>query len=83
MVNVKILNSLEEIVPIRFLVLISVEDFILTKWFKIDSNGYYHCLHCNYKGKSFMGITSHIPKHKRERERLGKGQKTLDGRTII
>ena len=28
--------------------------------------GEYRCLHCNYKGKSFMGIQSHIRKHKRE-----------------
>ena len=29
-------------------------------------NREYRCLHCDYKGTSFMGIQSHIRKHKRE-----------------
>jgi len=54
----------------------------MTKWYKRDSRGHYRCLMCHYTGTSFLGVTSHIRKHRNERERMGKGQRTLDGKVI-
>lgn len=53
------------------------------KWFTKKTNGHYYCLMCRFESNSFLGITSHVRKHRRERERMGVGQKTLDGKTIV
>jgi len=39
----------------------------------------YACLRCPYRGKSFLGIQSHIRKHKNEDERAREQEKKMEG----
>ena len=65
---------------------VSVGRVGLVKYFIVDSYKdsvgrnikLYCCLNCKYESKSFMGIQSHIRKHKNEfKKKVGQGQQRL------
>jgi hypothetical protein len=54
-----------------------------SRWFTKKTNGRYYCLMCQFNSHSFLGITSHIRKHKNDRKKLGLGQRTLEGEMLV